>query len=274
MLKFNSKEINFLYEGLSSLLNNEQYDNEQITKLMDKLKETKRVVDKPLNESFKNTVEPKKELDNSSLNESYSSFDQFLTEYFQIEDTVRLNKQKGFIIGQIEGKNIVMVQGNTYLVDDKELTEYRKRMDLTTLPHMKFDEETQKVLFEQYVRCGIYMGNVPVKLSDCFVKYSSWEKAQADQQVKVLIEGNTSFIKKSQIRLFEDLNDFANPDDYVPGVIVDENTEDALENVLINAIDYTNAIGDADSVKVIRKTPAGTQEMQTMPKVSLKTLSV
>jgi hypothetical protein len=167
-----------------------------------------------------------------------------------------------------------MVQGNTYLVDDKELTEYRKRVELTTIPHMKFNEKTQALLESQYVRCGVYMGNIPVKLTDCYTKYDLWEKAKPEQQVKVLVEGNTTFVPKSQVRVFEDLNDFANPDDYIPGVIIDENNEDALENVLINAIDYTNAIGDADGVKIIRQVPNGEQEIQSMPKASLRTMSV
>lgn len=257
MLKFSSKEINTLYESLTSFLAKNPDSIKVIIPLLEKLYETGKVevakTETPLNES---------------LNES------FINEYYQIEDTVKYNKQKGFIIGQIEGKNIVMVQGNTYLVDDKELSEYRKRVELTTLPHMKFNEKTQALLESQYVRCGVYMGNIPVKLTDCYTKYDLWEKAKPEQQVKVLVEGNTTFVPKSQVRVFEDLNDFANPDDYVPGVIIDENNEDALENVLINAIDYTNAIGDADAVKIIRQVPNGEQEIQSMPKASLRTMSV
>lgn len=248
MLKFNIKEINVLYEGLNSLLGEDKHNNEQIIDLMNKLKETGKVQANSLNEN--------------------------LNEYYQIEDTVRLHKQRGFIIGEIEGKKIVMIQGSTFLVDDKELTEYHKKADLVTLPHMKFDEDTQKLLFEQYVRCAVYMNNVPIKLTDCYVKYSSWEKAVPSQQIKVLVEGNTTFIAKEQVRIYEDLNVFANPDNYVPGVIIDETNEDALENVLINAIDYSNAIGDADPVSIIRKTVDGTQEMQSLPRASLRTLAV
>lgn len=266
MLKLSSKEINTLYEALTSYLGKNPDSIRTIIPLLEKLYETGKVKIEGI----------QKTPDQQPINESVSEQD-FLKEYYQIEDTVRLNKEKGFIIGQIEGKNLVMVQGNTYLVDDKDLTEYKKKVDLATLkvPHMmKCDEETQKLLFEQMVRCGVYMGNVPVKLTDCFVKYSSWEKAKDDQQVKVLIEGNTSFLPKSQVRIFENLDDFANPDNYVPGVIIDEASEDALENVLINAIDYSGAIGDADAVKIIRKSPEGVQEIQTMPKASLRTLSV
>ena len=205
------------------------------------------------------------------LNESLS---EPLTESIQIGDTVRLDKEKGYVIGQVEGKWIIQVQGSTHLVDPKEIKEWAKKPDLTTVPHMKFDDKTQALLFEQYVRCGVYSGNVPLKMHNCYVKYSSWEKANPEQQIKVLVEGNNVFMPKSQVRIFEDLNDFANEDNYVPGVIIDEATEDVVENILINAIDYTNAIGDADGVRIIRKDSTGEQEMQTMPRATLRTLSV
>ena len=202
-----------------------------------------------------------------ALNES-------LNEYVQLGDTVKYNKEKGYIIGEIEGKYIVQVQGNTYYVDPKEVKEWAKKADITVQPHMKFDEKTQKLLFEQYVKCGIFHGNVPIKMNDCYVRYSSWESANPEQQIKVLVEGNNTFVSKSQIRIFEDVNDFANEDNYVPGVIIDEVTENVIENVLVNAIDYTQAIGDSDGVKIIRQTPDGQQEFQTMPKSSIRTLSV
>jgi len=195
-----------------------------------------------------------------------------LNESAQIGDAVRLDGQKGYVIGEIGGQIIVQIQGSTKLVDPLKVKE-NKKPELTTQPHMKFDEKTQKLLFEQYVRCAIYLGNVPVKLNDCYVKYSSWEKAKDDQQVKVLMEGNNTFMPKSQVRILEDLNDFANEDNYVPGVIIDEETEDVLENVLINAIDYTEAIGDADPVRVIQG-QGEAQEMQTISKARLRTLSV
>lgn len=201
------------------------------------------------------------ELEYKSLNESV-----------QIGDAVRLDGQKGFVIGEIGGQVIVQIQGNTQLVDPSKVKE-NKKPDLTTEPHMKFDEKTQALLFEQYVRCAIYLGNVPIKFNDCYVKYSSWNNATDDQQVKVLMEGNKTFMPKHQIRILEDINDFANEDNYVPGVIIDEETETVLDNILINAIDYTEAIGDADPVRVI-KDQGEAQEMQTMPKSMLRTLSV
>lgn len=195
-----------------------------------------------------------------------------INESVQIGDAVKLDGQRGFVIGEIGGQVIVQIQGNTKLVDPSKVKE-NKKPELQVNPPMKFDEKTQKLLFEQYVKCAIYMGNVPIHFNNCYVKYSSWDSAKDDQQVKVLVEGNHTFMQKSQVRILEDINDFANEDNYVPGAIIDEKTEDVLENVLINAIDYTEAIGDADPVRVI-KGQGEAQEMQTMPKATLRTLAV
>ena len=197
-----------------------------------------------------------------------------VNESIQIEDTVKYKGEKGYVTGQIDGRYIVAIQGSTYLVDKKDLKEWNKKPDLLTVPHMKFNDKTQALLFEQYVRCGIYYGNVPIKLRDCYVKYSNWNNAAPDQQIKVLVEGNVSFVNKNQIRILEDINDFANEENYVPGVVIDEKTSEAVENILIHAIDYSEAIGDADPVRIVRQTPDGEQEMQTMPRATLRTLSV
>jgi hypothetical protein len=197
-----------------------------------------------------------------------------LNEDIQIEDKVILNKERGYVTGEFDGKLIVMVQGSTYLVDPKELKEYDKKPEPTLLPPMKFDEVTQKLLFEQFVRCGVYHGNVPIKMNDCYVRYNQWEAAKDDQQIKVMVEGNVTFMPKSQVRIFEDLNDFANEDNYIPGVIIDEGTGEVVENILLNAIDYTAALGDADAIRIIKLNLAGEQEFQTAPKAMVRTLAV
>jgi len=204
----------------------------------------------------------------------YSRNQPILNEEIQVLDKVKLNKETGFVTGEIDGKMIVMVQGNTYLVDPKELKEYNKKAEPTLVPPMKFDEKTQKLLFEQWVKCGVFHGNVPIKMSDCYVRYNLWEAANAEQQVKVIIEGNPTFMPKSQVKILEDINSFANEENYIPGVIIDETTEEVIENILLHAIDYANAVGDADSVRIIKQTPTGEQEMQTMPRATLRTMTV
>lgn len=249
MLKFNKKELELLYEGINELVKDENskfsYKELQLIQtLQEKLRSTGKIGKEKLNEDL------------------------------QILDKVVYDKSRGYITGQLDGKFIVTVQGSTYMVDPKDLKEYNKKPDTTLKPHMKFDDTTQKLLFEQYVKCGIYQGSIPVRMNDCYVRYDQWKDAQIEDDIKVLIEGSTVFMPKGQIKVFEDVNDFGNPDNYVPGVLINQGNGTASENILVNVVDYTNTIGDADSVKIIRETPEGEQEIQTVPKSMVKTLTV
>jgi hypothetical protein len=249
MLKFNKNEIELLYEGILELLNNDnsKFSHRQfkdIQVLQEKLLSTGKISDK--------------------LNENN----------IQLLDKVIYNKTKGYVTGQIDGKMIVAAQGSTYLVDPKDLKEFNKKPEPSVVPHMKFNDETQKLLFEQYVKCGVYYGSIPVRLQGCYVRYDQWEKARSDQDVKVLVEGNSTFMPKSQIKILEHVNDFAGEENYVPGVLVDEMTGEATQNILVNVVDYTQAIGDADSIKIIMVGSTGEQEIQTVPRGMVKTLSV
>ena len=60
---------------------------------------------------------------------------------------------------------------------------------------------------------------------------------------------------------------------FVEGVIIDESTGEAIENVLINVIDYTQAVGDTDEVRIIKEIN-GEQMISSAPIALLKTLSV
>jgi len=189
-----------------------------------------------------------------------------------VGDSVIYNNQKGFITGEIGGKLIVQVQGNSHRVSPNEVkstTEKPKTMDVP----FKFDKITQKALREQFVKCGIFMNSVPIKINECFVIYNEWDNSRDDQFVNVIIEGRSNMMQKSQIKILENINDFANPDNYVPGAIIDEATGQVLENVLINAVDYTQAIGDTSSVRIIRQSNEG-QVSDNLPVSQLKTLTV
>lgn len=188
---------------------------------------------------------------------------------------VKYKGQTGYVNAEMQnGKLIVQVQGSTYTVDPKDLKEMHPREDNVLKAPIRFDDQTQKVLFEQYVRCGIFYNNVPVKTTDCFVRYNQYEATPEDGQVKILIEGTATFMPKSQVVILDNINEFASAENYIPGVIIDEATEEVLENILLNAIDYSQAIGDADSVRIIKFTPNGDQEMQNAPKSMLRTLSI
>jgi hypothetical protein len=201
----------------------------------------------------------------------------------QIGDTVRIDGEKGFVIGEIDGDLIVQIQGHSVLVDPKKVKEDKEKKKLTVDPKIptqdaEHNKVSQKLLFEQFVKCGIYYGNVPIKLNDCFVKFSDWNNSTDEQMINVLIEEQINIMSKKQIRILEDINTFANPDNYVKGAIIDEETEDIIEQVMINASDYVSAIGDADPVRIVRQTnnpeDIDNQKTETVSKAVLRTLAV
>ena len=191
----------------------------------------------------------------------------------QVGDTVLVNDKKGYITGT-QGENyIVQIQGDTVWAKDKDMKILKGTVE-TIKPPFNFDEKTQKVLFEQFVKCGIFQGEIPIKTTNCYVKYSKWKSANTDDTLNVMVEGQLNILPKNQIKIFENEQHFANPDDYVEGVIIDPTTEEAVANVLLNAIDYTEAIGDAEMVRVIRDIESENPEIDTIPKSNIRTTSI
>jgi hypothetical protein len=210
-----------------------------------------------------------------NANKTNESLNKFLNEDIaQLGDKVIFNKEKGFIVGQnLNGGYIVQVQGSTHWAKPSEVKVLNAKAKTMELP-FKFDEVTQKVLFEQFVKCGIFLGNTPIKVSNCFVKYSQWKNAKLNEDVNVITDGELSIMPKENVRVFEDPNTFANPLDYVEGVIIDGVSEDAKESILINAMDYSTTIGDANGVRVIRGAKTENPKLETLPKAILRTLAV
>jgi hypothetical protein len=199
---------------------------------------------------------------------------QSLNESAQVGDKVTYDGKRGFIIGQASnGDLLVQVQGSSEFVNPGKVKVVGIKAKTMELPY-KFDEKTQKVLFEQFVRCGIFMGNTPVKTTNCYVKYAQWKNASVNENVNVISDGQLNIMPKENVRVFEDPNNFANPDDYVEGVIIDQLSGEAKENVLINAIDYTSTIGDSEPVKIIKNPESENPSLETMPKSMLRTLSI
>lgn len=239
---------------------------------------TKTPADNKVNGADINTATKKKFFlkKKKGMNESiHIDLKKKLVESVNVGDSVSYDGKKGYITGQMgDGKYIVQIQGSTLYVeqDDSKLKSWEKKPNTMDVP-WKFDKTTLKALREQYVKCGIFVNSTPVKTNDCFVNYAEWEEAKNDGTVSVLVEGRTSIMSKSNVKILEDINTFANPDNYVKGVIIDEQSGDVIENVLINAIDYSQALGDSNPVKIMRSID-GTYMVDTMPVARLKTLSV
>lgn len=192
----------------------------------------------------------------------------------QIGDKVLLGKERGYLIGQTsDGQWIVQIQGSTKLAKDKEIKVIRGSVEnVTQKPHMNFDEKTQKLLFEQFVRCGIFYGSVPIKTNGCYVKYSDFLKS--NPTVNVLIEGIMNVMPSDQVKVLENPQDFANPQDYVEGVEINISTGEAISNIMIHAGDYIEGLGDADPVRIIRGMEGDSPILETLPKGQIRTLSV
>ena len=197
----------------------------------------------------------------------------------QIGDTVMYNKDKGYVIGQTnDGDLLVQIQGSSHKVKPSEVKEYGNKPKAAAVQY-KFDKVTQqnlttKALFEQYVKCGIYMNNTPIKLNNCAVRFKEWNDAKDDDPINVLIEGRNSLYPKAVIRILEDVNDFANIEDYVEGVLIDEQSKEAIENIMINVNDFTQAIGDSDEVRIIKDMEVESPQVVYAPAALVRTLSV
>jgi len=201
-----------------------------------------------------------------------------LNEDVQVGDTVTVKGKKGYVIGQMgDGDFLVQVQYSTVQAKPSEVKPLGKKPEILTKPQYKFDKTTlqnltTKALFEQYVKCGIYMGSTPVKVNDCYVMFNEWNDATDEKPVAVLAEGQSMLFPKDQIRILENINEFGNPDNYIQGAVIDEETEQILENVLINIIDFTAAIGDSDEVRIVRLME-GKHKVTSAPVAILRTLN-
>jgi len=230
---------------------------------------------KPLNES-KKAKSPKKVAKNSS-NGPFKTGENTKIVNAQLGDSVMYKNMKGVITGAIGNQVIISVQSSTYYCDinSKDLKVLNQKASIVK-PPFKFDEQTQKVLFEQFIKCGIYMNNIPIKTNNCFVKYSDFRDAQPSDKINVMVEGQLNIMDKSNVQIYENVNEFANPEHYVEGVIIDEATGDVVENVILNAEDYAFGQGDADMVRVIRGDGENiaSEKIHSLPKAMLRTLSV
>jgi hypothetical protein len=216
-------------------------------------------------------INESKIFENEDISEVINSFSPIiLNESITVGDEVIYDGNRGYITGETQGKLIVQVQGSTFLVTPKDVKLKHPKADSMKLPY-KFDKVTLKNLCEQQVRCGIYQGNTPIKISGCYVNYNSWNDANDNQHVPILVEGKNFVFEKTNIRILEDVNEFANPDNYVEGVVIDPKNSEAIKNVMINIIDYTHAVGDDDEVRVFT---SNDEPVTYYPRSLLRTLSV
>lgn len=130
-------------------------------------------------------------------------------------DNVKLSDgRRGQIIFQMaNGDFIVNVAGRTVECSQNSVSMLRERPDTVEAPY-KFDPNTLKALFEQYVKCGMFMNGTRMTPDDCKMKYSDYVNAGNEDKVSVLVENQKLSIDRKYMRILEDVNTFANISEY------------------------------------------------------------
>ena len=153
---------------------------------------------------------------NESLQET-DFIDELLMESAKptVMDNVKLNDgRRGQIIFQMaNGDFIVNVAGRTVECSQDSVSMLRERPDTLDVPY-KFDPNTLKALFEQYVQCGMFMNGIKMTPEDCKVKYSDYANTDNNGKVPVLVENQKLLVDRKYIKILEDVNNFANISDY------------------------------------------------------------
>lgn len=168
-------------------------------------------------------------------NESFSSktIEDVLNEAeVNVLDYVKLkNGKKGQIISKFPNDNfIVNVEGHTIECDRKDLTLVNAKPDCE-VPY-KFDPQTLKAIYEQKVCCGMFMNEMRITPSDCYVTYSDFMNANDSDEISILIEGVKTPVLRKYVKVLESVDNFANINDYSEAVYteVDGRKVDVLAN--------------------------------------------
>ena len=183
------------------------------------------------------------------------------------------NNLTGQIIAkQADGNFIVSAYGSTVICSPDSVKPVTPRPDTVDAPY-KYDKNTLKGLFEQMVQAGMYMNNNRITPSDCYVKYSEFMNAKDEDDVRLVVEGETLYANKKYIRVLEDVNDFANPADYIDGSEI-SSQGDVLRSVKINKKDYETAVGASSPVRVLVGCDTDQCKLIQLPKGSLLLQSI
>lgn len=209
---------------------------------------------KPLNEEADPNVQPKVALKQPNI-----------LDWVYIE-----GGQKGQIIGKLPMSDnfIVNVNGHTIEASPKSVKMVTEKPDTLPAPY-KFDPTTLKALFEQFVHCGMFINENQITPNNTFVKYSDFINAKNDEDITIVIDGQRTVANKKYIRIMEEVNDFANVNEYVEGVEI-SGSGATLRNILFNISDYSKAAGSSAPVRVLVTDENNEQVLIYLPAGSIK----
>jgi len=220
---------------------------------------------KSSNESVKTPVK------NNVLNEAKSESPCQKAEPNVMDYVILNNGMRGQILSKLPMSNnfvVVTDEGRTIEVSPKEMKLANQKFDCVQAPY-KFDPATLKGLFEQMVHCGLFMNGNQLTPNNCYVKYSEYINAKDDDDIRMIIENQQTFAKKKYVKITEDVNDFANVNEYVEGVEVASNGAE-LRNILFNIKDYEHATGSATPVRVLVTDETGDKSLIYLPANSVR----
>lgn len=187
-------------------------------------------------------------------------------------DTVEFKGKRGVVQSvNADGTLTLMVEGMTIDCSPREVKITTNRVDTMKAP-FKYDPKTLAALYEQWIPCGIYQSGVRVTADTCAVNYAEYERKKDYQNVTVINEGARILIPKKNVKLFEDVNSFANVDDYIEGVYLNGNQ--ASSNILINAVDYSKALAGNEPIRCIVDLESEKPRVVELPKDTIRTLAV
>lgn len=178
--------------------------------------------------------------------------------------------QSGQVIAKlpVSGNFIVNVNGHTVEVPEDKVEMINEIPDTLESPY-KFDPKTLKGLFEQHVHCGMFINENQITPNNTFVKYSDYVSANENDEIPIYIDGQRTLANRKYIRVMEEVNDFANINDYIEGEEISAE-KSPLRNILFNFNDYRTAEGSATPVRVLVKNDEGDYSLIYLPAGSIK----
>jgi hypothetical protein len=173
----------------------------------------------------------------------------------------------------MSGNYIVNLNGRTVEVSPKNLVLAGCKKDLVEAPH-KFDKATLKLLSESMVRCGMFVNNNQITPNGCYVKYGDFVNAKDDEQIRIVVEGESVLASKKYIKVLEDINSFAVPSGFVSAEEISE-IGVKLRDILVNVQEFEAAAAATDPVTaMVYNNATGEYDSYVLPKESIRLSAV
>jgi len=154
-------------------------------------------------------------------------------------DFVSTPAGNGQIIFELStGNYIVNVSGHTLEYGKNDVKMLRERPDTLDFP-WKFDPVTLKALMESYVSCGMFINGARITSDDCKVSLLEYNNAKEDDELNVILEGESTKMLKKYVKITENLCEALDINNYLEGSVklnLDEGLVDA--EAYINAKDF------------------------------------